>query len=146
MPADTRTCQARVAYVMINGTGLGLCWGAWFGPMDPTAAQRLSLGSNVAVRALGNLRSSIAGTSLAFAGVFGCYQAILCGAERHFGRWQSGALAGGVVGLGIGLSALPMVPIAPAKLLTCAASYAIPFAAVSTGFQLYTGPPSGSRS
>lgn len=139
---DQRSCEARVAYVAINGTGLGLCWGTWFGPMEPGALQKLPAASGLAVRSLAMLRSSILGTTLAFASVFACYQGVLCGLEPFMRQWQAGALAGGVVGVGVGLSALPLAPTKPLSrlnFLQCVGSYAVPFSVVSACIQLF--PP-----
>jgi hypothetical protein len=135
---DKRTCAARVAYVTINGTGLGLCWGLWFGPVEARAVGRLSPGSSIAMRSVAALRSSVLGTTLGFAAVFASYQGVLCLAEPHMRQWKAGGLAGGIVGLAIGLGALPLhMAVRPASALRCACSYSLPFAAVSAGFQLF---------
>jgi hypothetical protein len=134
---DRRTCAARVAYVTINGTALGVCWGLWFGPVEARAIERLVPGSSIAMRCVAALRSSVVGTALGFAAVFASYQGVLCVAEPHMRQWKAGGLAGGVVGLVLGLGALPAhLAARPASALRFASSYALPFAAVSAGFQL----------
>lgn len=99
--------------------------------------ERLWPGSGIAVRSVAALRSSVIGTALGFAAVFASYQGILCVAEPHMRQWKAGGLAGGIVGLVIGLGALPLhLAARPVGALRFASSYAVPFAAVSAGFQL----------
>lgn len=114
MPAEL-PLSARVADGAFRGFSIGVLWVGWFLPSE--------MRSMSAERRLLQMGRFTLLTPLGFASFFAAYNAVLCGAEKTFGRGMlSPALAGGTAGAFVGSLVLPLRAV---NVAGCAASTAM---------------------
>lgn len=105
MSSSSFPCDSRVADGAIRGTMVGSLWLLYFLPAEVRFLAAANVGGHKV--GLGAARYS-ALTMCGFAGFFGAYNGVFCGAERLLGEGAaSPLLAGGVAGAALGATVGP---------------------------------------